>query len=124
MGSPARKRAREDNGDAGATDEPSVVRSPDFYFNDGTIVLRTLSKQENSYTLFRVHKSILALHCTVFRDMFGDGDAVHFDGVSEQSDGVPLMHLHDEAKDIEEFLRAFYHPEYAFIYILYLSSHL
>ncbi|KZV76847.1 hypothetical protein PENSPDRAFT_730875 [Peniophora sp. CONT] len=108
--SPARKRGRDDDGDAVV--EPSVTRSQDFYFNDGTIVLRALSKQDNVYTLFRVHKSLLALRCSVFHDMFGDGDALHFDGASEQYDGVPLMHLHDEPEDVLDFLKALYDPEF------------
>lgn len=108
--SPTRKRAREDDGDAGAT-EPQTVRSLDFYFNDGTIVLRTFTKQNNSYKLFRVHQSLLSLHCTAFRDMFGVGDAVHFDSASEKCDGVPVVHLHDEADALEDFLRAVHHPE-------------
>ncbi|KZV76850.1 hypothetical protein PENSPDRAFT_679866 [Peniophora sp. CONT] len=116
LSSPTRKRAREDDGNAGGT-EPNVIRSPDFYFNDGTIVLRTLSTQSNSYTLFRVHKSLLALHCTVFRDMFGEGNSAPFDSTSEQCDGVPLMHLHDDVEDLNDFLQALYHPEFMYRHI-------
>ncbi|KZV76851.1 hypothetical protein PENSPDRAFT_747407 [Peniophora sp. CONT] len=111
LASQARKRARTEDGDKNAT-EPDTVRSQDFYFNDGTIVLRTLSKKKNQYTLFRVHKSLLALHCTVFRDMLGDGDTMHFENASEECDGVPLMHLHDDFMDVDDFLRALYQPEF------------
>ncbi|VDC03750.1 unnamed protein product [Peniophora sp. CBMAI 1063] len=110
-GDPARKRAREDEG-GDAASEPSVVRSQDFYFNDGTIALRALSKDKNCYTIYRVHKSLLALHCSVFRDMFGDTDTIHFDAASEKYDGVPLMHLHDEPEDIRDFLKALYDPAF------------
>ncbi|KAF7296523.1 BTB domain-containing protein [Mycena chlorophos] len=46
--------------------EPSqtIIRSPDFFFEDGSIILQVQSTQ------FRVAKSMLALHSTVLRDMF------------------------------------------------------
>ena len=91
--------------------ESTVVRSTDFYFNDGTIALRTLSKTDNTLTVFRVHKSLLALRCSVFQDMFGENDAMYFDGASEKYDGVPLVHLHDDPDDLMDFLSALYDPE-------------
>lgn len=110
LNSNARKRARKEGEEEAS--ETSTLRSSDFYFNDGTIVLRAASKNDNSVTMFRVHQSLLALHCTVFRDMFGDEDTARFAGVSERYDDVPIMHLHDDIEDVEDFLRALYHPEY------------
>lgn len=117
--SPAHKRAREDE-DSADTTELSVVRSPDFYFDDGTIALRALSKEDSTYIIFRVHKSLLALHCSVFNDMLGGEDTAHLAAASEHYDGIPVMHLHDHPDELVDFLQALYDPEYVH-YRLHLS---
>ncbi|KAF7297712.1 BTB domain-containing protein [Mycena kentingensis (nom. inval.)] len=54
----ATKRPREDE------EAPQeIIRSADYWFSDGSIVLQPESTQ------FRVAKSMLAMHSTVFRDM-------------------------------------------------------
>ncbi|KAF7297736.1 BTB domain-containing protein [Mycena kentingensis (nom. inval.)] len=53
------KRPRED----GLEPELSITRSPDYWFEDGSIVLQVESTQ------FRVAKTMLAMHSSVFKDM-------------------------------------------------------
>ncbi|KAF7296530.1 BTB domain-containing protein [Mycena chlorophos] len=56
---PLTKRRREE--DAAPDD---VTRSSEYFFDDGNIILQVESTQ------FRLHKTVLAMHSTVFRDMF------------------------------------------------------
>ncbi|KAJ6584632.1 hypothetical protein B0H19DRAFT_1105816 [Mycena capillaripes] len=60
---PPAKRQRTDDADAVETVTP-VQRSLDYWFDDGNIILQVESTQ------FRLLKSILSMHSTVFRDMF------------------------------------------------------
>ncbi|KAF7297677.1 BTB domain-containing protein [Mycena kentingensis (nom. inval.)] len=57
------KRPRSDDAAAGPDTTP-IERSPEFWLDDGNIILQVESTQ------FRVMKSFLAMHSTVFRDMF------------------------------------------------------
>lgn len=104
----AAKRARTDE-----RDESRVVRCDDLYFSDGTIILRAHSAEKCTYTLFRVHKSILAINSTFFRDLFDGTSADMFDAASAKHEGFPLMDMQDDPKDLEDFLRAIYFPRYA-----------
>ncbi|KAJ7163147.1 hypothetical protein C8R46DRAFT_1352927 [Mycena filopes] len=56
---PPAKRRR-----TGTQDEAPLLRSAVYWFNDGNIILQVESTQ------FRVAKSVLARHSSVFRDMF------------------------------------------------------
>lgn len=105
-----------------STISPTATRHPDLWFRDGNIVLATHT------LLFRVHKSILSMHSSVFRDMFelagiescvvGDGgekDAMGRTTEHEMYDGVPLVSLpSDEGVDVEELLLAVYDRLYVF----------
>ncbi|KZV76846.1 hypothetical protein PENSPDRAFT_747402 [Peniophora sp. CONT] len=88
------------------------VKSEFVYLNDGNIILHANATEPGAATLFRVHKSILALHSATFRALFGDDSAMVLDNASEQFEGLPLMETHDDAKDLEDFLRALYYPEF------------
>ncbi|KAJ6490162.1 hypothetical protein DFH09DRAFT_1053808 [Mycena vulgaris] len=57
---PPSKRRRTDE----ESPEPELLRSDDYWFDDGNIILQVES------TLFRLTKSMLSLHSSVFRDMF------------------------------------------------------
>lgn len=74
----------------------------DLWFDDGNLVIQT------GLALFRVHKSVLAIHATVFRDM------VSFPTPASQEtyEGVQLAVFQDDAQDMRHFLRALYFPEY------------
>ncbi|VDC06643.1 unnamed protein product [Peniophora sp. CBMAI 1063] len=89
----------------------SIQGSP--WMTDGTIVLRAVSKTDEqvTYTLWKVHKSVLSYHCAFFRDLFGGpGDSTLLDNTSEQYDGVPVMDVQDVAEDMAQFLKAMYSP--------------
>ncbi|KAJ7246359.1 hypothetical protein C8J57DRAFT_1476044 [Mycena rebaudengoi] len=58
---PNAKRRRTDDIEAS---EPPLIRSTEYWFDDGNIILQVEGTQ------FRIHKSLLALHSSVFRDMF------------------------------------------------------
>ncbi|KAI4294232.1 hypothetical protein K525DRAFT_274502 [Schizophyllum commune Loenen D] len=74
----------------------------DLWFDDGNLVIQT------GLALFRVHKSVLAIHATVFRDM------VSFPAPASQEtyEGVQLAVFQDDAQDMRHFLRALYFPDY------------
>ncbi|KAJ7163227.1 hypothetical protein C8R46DRAFT_1193735 [Mycena filopes] len=58
---PRAKRRRTDDLDATPT---AITRSTEYWFDDGNIILQVESTQ------FRLTKSILSMHASVFRDMF------------------------------------------------------
>lgn len=72
-------------------------RHSTVWFKDGTIVLATPS------TLFRVYGGILAHYSPIFRDMFSLSQP---DAESENFDGVPVVHLSDDATELSHFLSA------------------
>lgn len=91
----------ESNADASHSDPfPSATRHPDLWFDDGSIVLVAED------TMFRVHRSTLCTHSTVFADMFkvpqpfGEG----------MIEGCPVVDVHDQAADMACLLKALYNP--------------
>ncbi|KAI0312613.1 hypothetical protein OF83DRAFT_1176461, partial [Amylostereum chailletii] len=76
------KRPRAEGGDA----PPVIVKSTDLWLPDGNILLRTVFTPPTSptpqHTLYKAHKGVLALHSSVFRDLF-DGPQTAFDVGSE-----------------------------------------
>ncbi|TRM67560.1 hypothetical protein BD626DRAFT_564487 [Schizophyllum amplum] len=81
----------------------SCTRDPDLWFDDGNIVIQVAPR------LFRVHRSILALSSSFFRDMLA------FPRAAEQDmyEDVPLVVLRDDdARDTAHFLKALYIPHY------------
>ncbi|KAI0314498.1 hypothetical protein OF83DRAFT_443312 [Amylostereum chailletii] len=107
---PPRKRARE-NSESTESDTPDV-KSAQLWFTDGNIILRTVSNATTPQrTVYKVHKSVLALHATFFRDLF-DGPQAAFVTGSESYEDLPLMDMPDSQMDVESFLKALYFPEY------------
>ncbi|KAI0046921.1 hypothetical protein FA95DRAFT_1606490 [Auriscalpium vulgare] len=106
----APKRTRSENDSE--SDTFNIVRSPELWFPTGDIIIRATSEATASprtRTLYKVHKDILALHCTAFADIFG-GPQAAFEGVSEQDEGAPVMDLTDAEEDVAAFLKALYFP--------------
>ncbi|KIJ20629.1 hypothetical protein PAXINDRAFT_106264 [Paxillus involutus ATCC 200175] len=89
-----------------------LVRHPDLWFSDGSIVLRA----EN--TLFRVHKSLLARHSGFFQDLFTLPQLVSDTALplpspstppvqpSGDVEGCQVLRLHDAPEDVANLLTA------------------
>lgn len=93
--SPVVKRQRTE-ADTGVSEAPPVRST--IWLEDGNVVLQVQNTQ------FRVHRSMLSLHSSVFRDMFqfpqpfGEHDV----------DGCPVVHLTDDPDDFEQLLKVVY----------------
>ncbi|KAI0057028.1 hypothetical protein BV25DRAFT_1463085 [Artomyces pyxidatus] len=112
-------------GDAGVNEHPHteigaerpssiLIKSPDLWFQDRTIIIRTTSTSSAvpltaTYTLYKVHKFVLAHHCGAFSSLF---HRVHdvLDNGSETHGGVPIMDLTDDAKDVDGFFAGSLRP--------------
>jgi hypothetical protein len=90
-------------------DETESYESPDLWFDDGNIIIRTVLS-DKVYTVYKVHKSILASHSNVFHDLF-DGPQTAFDIVSERYEGLSVIELKDSPSEVNDFLKALYFPE-------------
>ncbi len=66
--------------------------------------------EKGALVYFRVHRSILDGESEVFRDMFVVGQRPTSATNGEIYDGVPLITMYDNAKDIRGFLRVIYKP--------------
>ncbi|KAI0055885.1 hypothetical protein BV25DRAFT_1719063 [Artomyces pyxidatus] len=90
-----------------------TVKNTDLWLKDGTIIIRTVCKQETTtqVTLYKVHKFVLALHCSVFAALFSAGPQDAFQLGSEQYENLPIMELTDVPDDVNSFLKALYFPE-------------
>ncbi|KAJ7234395.1 hypothetical protein C8J57DRAFT_1729056 [Mycena rebaudengoi] len=75
-----------------------TIRSTDFWFEDGTVILQA------GYTLYRLYRGFLPSRSTVFRDMFSIPQPVV--GLFYGVDGCPVIQVHDTAKDFGRFLKA------------------
>jgi BTB/POZ domain len=84
---------------------PDEALDEDIYFEDGNVVLSAKDDGDN-LVYFQVHKSILAKQSAVFKDMF----SLPSPSVVEKYNDLPLVHLHDNAKDLKVFLQAMYDP--------------
>jgi hypothetical protein len=76
------------------------TRHPDLWFDDGSVILNV------GTTLFRVHRSTLSTHSTVFADMFHVPQPPNQDAI----EGCPVVHVPDSAKDFTCLLKALYDP--------------
>ncbi|KAJ6471088.1 hypothetical protein C8R47DRAFT_988431 [Mycena vitilis] len=76
-----------------------LVRDPNFWFPDGTIVLQA------GNTLYRVYRGLLASRSTVFQDTFSLPQPEPAEG-TEEIEGWPLVQLHDKPRDFTRFLKA------------------
>ncbi|KLO08410.1 hypothetical protein SCHPADRAFT_880588 [Schizopora paradoxa] len=86
------------------------IRYEHLWFPGGDVVLKT-----NTY-LFKVHKDVLSLQSSVFKDMFQLELEQTIEGgagtVGEFYEGLPLVGLAgDEGKDVAHLLQAVYHRD-------------
>ncbi|KAJ7162447.1 hypothetical protein C8R46DRAFT_1000449 [Mycena filopes] len=83
---------------------PDPIRSADFWFDDGTIVLQA------GPTIYRVYRGLLASRSTVFHDTFSIPQPPEETNLIE---GCPVVQLHDTSKDLTYFLKALHnHSSY------------
>lgn len=95
LASPTKRR--KTSNEEGANEVISPIQS-DIWFDDGSVILQAESTQ------FRVHRTILARHSSVFRDIF-DVPRPHDESLIE---GCPIIRLSDSAEDIRLALIALY----------------
>ncbi|EAU80884.1 hypothetical protein CC1G_03060 [Coprinopsis cinerea okayama7 len=90
---------------------PPPTRSPDVWFDDGSVVLQAQNVQ------FRVHRTMLSRHSEVFRDMFEIGrlgSSINASNTPQAADptplvdGCPLIILHDDPTDLTHLLLSLY----------------
>lgn len=92
------------------------TQHPEFWFIDGSVILLAHN------VVFRVHKTFLARHSAVFRDMFSipqpssatDDTGLNISSSSAISKdaasmgGVPVVRIHDSPEDVANLLFALY----------------
>lgn len=87
-------------------DLPALEHHNSLYLEDGSICLTSaLPDSPSPRTVFRVHKSLLARHSSVFKDMFALPTDI---GDQDQHEGLPLVIMQDHTNDIEALLLALY----------------
>lgn len=82
-----------------SSNEQTVIKSDNIWFEDGNIVLQTATKR------YRVHKGVLATHSSIFKDMLSLPQPVE---ETEVFEGCPVIHLTDLTEDWDELLPLFY----------------
>ncbi|KAI0366761.1 hypothetical protein BV20DRAFT_971499 [Pilatotrama ljubarskyi] len=85
---------------------PFPVPHPDYYFEDGNLVILVES------TLFRLFRSTFTRHSVVFRDLFSLPISQDGPPAEGQDDGNPLRFSYISATDFERLLWVLYPPSY------------
>ncbi|KAH7909596.1 hypothetical protein BJ138DRAFT_209656 [Hygrophoropsis aurantiaca] len=80
---------------------PPPVKCEDIWFDDGNIILHI------NNTIFRVHKSVLVKHSSVWKTMASLPQSGHSGARS-----ISIVALHDDVQDMKELLMVFYNPLY------------
>lgn len=93
------KRQRTD-----AHEPSSIVPHPTLHFDDGNTLLISSSDPPMA---FKVHRSILALNCTVFSDMFALPQPMD----AETIDGCPVVRLSETSDDLGYFFSTMFDQE-------------
>ena len=89
-------RTEADTAESNATS--LVIRSAQFWFDDGNVVL------QGSATQFRVHRSVLSYHSPIMNDCFQSAQPQDEPTI----EGCPLIHLQDSEKDISNMCSLLY----------------
>jgi hypothetical protein len=106
---PSSKRQRTDDSASRSGKEGELVNSTELWFDDGNVVLRAES------TCFKVHRSVLASHSPVFKDMF---DMPKPEGEEKKLlSACPVVQLYDSSEDIHCLLKFFYGKKWV-LYVL------
>lgn len=98
-----------DRRDGMGSEVPQEQRHPTLYLSDGDLVVSAaLKSDKNTVQLFRIYKPFLACHSPIFKDMLAIGGGA----TNDIYDGVPRVHLPDDAEDVADFLRVLHNPAY------------
>ena len=97
-GPPVGQKGDNDETNFQVKETVKVVRSSKFWFEDGNVVLQA------EYTQFRIHRSVLSMHCPIFRDMF----ACSLPENGPMVDGCPLIHLSETLEDVKNLVKILY----------------
>ena len=89
---------KEDDGETNLNPQVTVIRSSKFWFEDGNVVLQA------EHTQFRLHRSVLSMHCPIFQDMF----ACSLPENGPTVDGCPLIDLSETLEDVKNFVKILY----------------
>ncbi|KAI0774668.1 hypothetical protein BD413DRAFT_302275 [Trametes elegans] len=89
------------NSSHSALAEP-LLKHPEYWFSDGSLVLRT------STTLFRVHTSQLCRKSQFFRDLFSLPQPSIPESGTEYIEGCPVLDLHDSPADVGQMVKVIY----------------
>lgn len=117
-----RKRARTesggfDNGDTSGASAQTSPQDPQFWFEDGNIILVT------PHVSFKVYRGLLAEHSAVFHSMFDIAQGAQ--SAAEQVNGCPVVALDDSPDDLRELFRLIFplnaSPKYVYRHILLLQ---
>ena len=101
-----------EDSDQGESVGAPVTRS-DIWLDDGSVVIQA------GFTQFRVHRTMLSRHSTIFKDMFSVAQPGDLDPSIE---GCPLVHLSDSPEDIRHILSALY-DQYDLLSLIYFNKH-
>ncbi|KAF7361602.1 hypothetical protein MVEN_00503400 [Mycena venus] len=89
-------------------DSENAIRDPNFYTEDGNIVLAAKETDSKCTVYFRLHRSILMKHSPVFKDMF----AMPCPPSADQYDGVPLVVMAGDSADaLRSLIALLYDPQ-------------
>ena len=79
------------------------TQSRDVWYSDGSLIIVTEA------LAFRVHTTIMAAHCEIFRDMVNMPQPKDSDDTGEKTyEGCPVLELQDPAIEMRHFLKAIY----------------
>lgn len=79
-----------------------LSKHPEFWFSDGSLVLRANS------TLFRVHVSQLSRKSVFFRDLFSLPQPPVAAREDRRLEGCPVLDLHDSPEDVANLVKVIY----------------
>lgn len=99
-----------------STEYEETCRHPEYWFSDGSLVLRARS------TLFRVHQSQLCRKSTFFRDLFSLPQPNPPLPETETIEGCPVLDLHDPPADVASLLKAIYDGPYVCLHHVRLDG--
>lgn len=101
MSNPLKRARVDEESPGGSLESLDAERHPNLWFDDGSIVLKVQK------IMFKVHRTLLASHSTIFADMFSIPQPPVGQDMIE---GCAVVSVPDDAKHFEFVLKALYDP--------------